>query len=57
MRIVIEVKRNESAEVLLNHLYANTAQTVFGINMVALMVSWVFNLKETLNALFFTAVK
>jgi DNA gyrase subunit A len=37
MRIVIEVKRGESSEVLVNHLYANTQmQTVFGINMVAL---------------------
>jgi DNA gyrase subunit A len=37
MRIVIEVKRGDSAEVLINHLYSNTQmQTVFGINMVAL---------------------
>jgi DNA gyrase subunit A len=37
MRIVIEVKRGESSEVLLNHLYTQTQmQTVFGINMVAL---------------------
>ena len=37
MRIVIEVKRGESSDVLLNHLYANTQmQAVFGINMVAL---------------------
>ncbi len=37
MRIVVEVKRSESAEVLLNNLYANTQlQTVFGINIVAL---------------------
>ncbi|WP_337881350.1 DNA topoisomerase (ATP-hydrolyzing) subunit A [Rheinheimera sp.] len=37
MRIVIEVKRGESSDVLLNHLFANTQmQTVFGINMVAL---------------------
>ena len=53
MRIVIEVKRNESAEVLLNHLYANTQlQTVFGINMVALDNGQpkVFNLKQTLEA-------
>ncbi|GLR69967.1 DNA topoisomerase (ATP-hydrolyzing) subunit A [Agaribacter marinus] len=52
MRIVIEVKRNESAEVLLNHLYANTQlQTVFGINMVALDKNQprVFNLKEVLE--------
>ncbi|MBU2976803.1 DNA topoisomerase (ATP-hydrolyzing) subunit A [Alteromonas sp. C1M14] len=53
MRIVVEVKRNESAEVLLNHLYANTQlQTVFGINMVALDNNQpkVFNLKEMLEA-------
>jgi DNA gyrase subunit A len=37
MRIVIEVKRGESSDVLINHLYANTQmQAVFGINMVAL---------------------
>ncbi|WP_100641277.1 DNA topoisomerase (ATP-hydrolyzing) subunit A [Alteromonas facilis] len=53
MRIVIEVKRNESAEVVLNHLYANTQlQTVFGINMVALDNGQpkVFTLKEMLEA-------
>lgn len=37
MRIVVEVKRGESSEVLLNHLYTNTQmQSVFGMNMVAL---------------------
>jgi DNA gyrase subunit A len=53
MRIVVEVKRNESGEVLLNQLYANTQlQTVFGINMVALDNGQpkVFNLKQTLEA-------
>lgn len=53
MRIVIEVKRNESGEVLLNQLYANTQlQTVFGINMVALDKNQpkVFNLKQVLEA-------
>ncbi|MEP4889721.1 MAG: DNA topoisomerase (ATP-hydrolyzing) subunit A [Aliiglaciecola sp.] len=53
MRIVVEVKRNESAEVLLNHLYAQTQlQTVFGINMVALDNNQprVFNLKDILEA-------
>jgi DNA gyrase subunit A len=53
MRIVIEVKRNESAEVLLNHLYSLTQlQTVFGINMVALDKTQpkVFNLKEVLES-------
>ncbi len=38
MRVVIEVKRGELAEVLLNNLYQHTQmQTVFGINMVALV--------------------
>lgn len=53
MRIVIEVKRNESGEVLLNQLYANTQmQTVFGINMVALDQNQpkTLNLKELLEA-------
>ncbi|RUO25624.1 DNA gyrase subunit A [Aliidiomarina minuta] len=37
MRVVIEMKRGESGEVMLNHLYRNTQmQVVFGINMVAL---------------------
>ncbi len=37
MRMVIELKRGENAEVILNNLYQQTAlQTVFGINMVAL---------------------
>lgn len=53
MRIVIEIKRNESAEVVLNHLYANTQlQTVFGMNMVALDNNQprVFNLRDILDA-------
>jgi DNA gyrase subunit A len=38
MRIVIELKRGEVAEVVLNNLYAQTPlETVFGINMVALI--------------------
>jgi DNA gyrase subunit A len=38
MRVVIDVKRGENAEVLLNNLYRQTQlQTVFGINMVALV--------------------
>lgn len=37
MRIVVEVKRGESAEVILNKLYSMTQlQSVFGINMVVL---------------------
>lgn len=37
MRVVIELRRGEMAEVVLNNLYANTQmQVVFGVNMVAL---------------------
>jgi DNA gyrase subunit A len=37
MRIVIELRRGEVAEIVLNNLYAQTPmETVFGINMVAL---------------------
>lgn len=52
MRIVIETKRGEQSEVVLNNLYKQTSmQTVFGINMVALRHNQpqVFNLKEALN--------
>ena len=38
MRIVIELRRGENADVMINNLYKLTAmQTVFGINMVALI--------------------
>jgi len=38
MRVVVELKRGEVAEVMLNNLYAHTQmQNVFGINMVALV--------------------
>ena len=38
MRIVIELKKDASADVILNQLYANTAlQTSFGINMLAIV--------------------
>lgn len=38
MRVVVELKRGEMAEVMLNNLYAHTQmQNVFGINMVALV--------------------
>nr|WP_221066927.1 DNA gyrase subunit A [Methylomagnum ishizawai] len=53
MRLVIELKRGESAEVVLNNLYQLTAmQTVFGINMVALIDGRprCLNLKEFLAA-------
>lgn len=52
MRMVIELKRGEVAEVVLNHLYRNTQmQSVFGINVVALINNQpkVFNLKELLE--------
>lgn len=52
-RVVIEVKRSESAEVLLNNLYTQTPmETVFGINMVALVDGQprTLNLKQMLEA-------
>ncbi len=52
MRMVIEVKRGEQAEVLLNNLYSQTRmQTVFGINMVALNDNQpsLFGLREILE--------
>ncbi|MDE0095625.1 MAG: DNA gyrase subunit A [Gammaproteobacteria bacterium] len=37
MRLVIEIKRGEQADIVLNNLYKHTRmQTVFGLNMVAL---------------------
>ena len=37
MRVVIELKRNENAEIVLNNLYKQTPmESVFGVNMVAL---------------------
>jgi len=53
MRIVIEVKRGESPEVLVNNLFAQTSlQNVFGINMVALRDGqpMLLNLKQMLEA-------
>ncbi len=53
MRVVIELKRGEVAEVILNNLYAHTQmQNVFGINMVALVDGQprTLNLKEILVA-------
>lgn len=53
MRVVIELRRGENAEVVLNNLYSLTQlQTVFGINMVALSGGQprTFNLKEMLEA-------
>ena len=52
MRIVIEIKRGEVGEVVLNNLYSQTQmQCSFGINMVALTNGQpkLFNLKEMLE--------
>ena len=52
MRVVIELKRGEMAEVMLNNLYAHTQmQNVFGINMVALVDGQprTLNLKQVLD--------
>ncbi len=49
MRVVIELKRNELPEVILNHLYKHTQlQDTFGMNMVALVDNQpkVLNLKD-----------
>jgi len=53
MRMVIELRRNEVPEVIMNNLYQQTQmQNVFGINMVALDEGRprVMNLKEILEA-------
>jgi len=53
MRIVIELRRGEVPEVVLNNLYAQTQmQCVFGINVVALIDGQpkVLNLKDMLEA-------
>jgi DNA gyrase subunit A len=53
MRVVIELKRGEVSEVVLNNLYAQTPlETVFGINMVALIDGRprLLGLKEMLEA-------
>ncbi|HEY4581558.1 MAG TPA: DNA gyrase C-terminal beta-propeller domain-containing protein, partial [Lysobacter sp.] len=53
MRIYIEVRRGESADVLLNNLYQQTQmESVFGINMVALVDGRprLLNLREILDA-------
>ncbi|WP_099360693.1 DNA gyrase subunit A [Fredinandcohnia onubensis] len=52
MRIVMEVRRDANANVLLNNLYKHTAlQTTFGINMLALVNGHprVLNLKQCLQ--------
>ncbi|MFP4129630.1 MAG: DNA gyrase subunit A [Halorhodospira sp.] len=53
IRVVLELKRGESGEVILNNLYRHTQmQTVFGINMVALHEDEprTLNLKQILEA-------
>nr|WP_024328885.1 DNA gyrase subunit A [Thioalkalivibrio sp. ALR17-21] len=53
MRLVIELKRGEMSEVVLNHLYMHTQmQNVFGINLVALVDGQpkVLNLRQILEA-------
>ena len=53
MRIYIEIKRDHSAEIVLNHLYSDTSlQQSFGINMVALVDGrpQLLNLKQILQA-------
>ncbi len=53
MRLVVDLKRGEVAEVVLNNLYQHTQlQNVFGINMVALVDGrpQLLNLKQCLEA-------
>src|ERR1700694_386473 len=53
MRVVIELKRGEVAEIVLNNLHAQTPmETVFGINMVALLDGQpkLMSLREMLDA-------
>ena len=53
LRIVIELRRGESGDVVLNNLYAQTQlQSVFGINCVALVDGQprILNLKQMLEA-------
>jgi DNA gyrase subunit A len=53
MRVVIEIKRDASADVVLNQLYRfSELQTTFGVNMVALNAGrpMIMNLKEMIGA-------
>ncbi|MDP5063236.1 MAG: DNA gyrase subunit A [Haliea sp.] len=53
LRVVIELRRGEIGDVVLNNLYAQTQlQSVFGINMVALVDGQprILNLKEIIEA-------
>lgn len=52
MRVVIELRRGDSAEIMINNLYSQTQlQIVFGINMVALVDGQprILSLKELLD--------
>ncbi|KAB8038825.1 DNA gyrase subunit A [Silvanigrella paludirubra] len=52
IRVVIEIKKGENAEVILNHLYKRTRlQDSFGVNMVCIVrgVPRLLNIKETLE--------
>ncbi|OGT59892.1 MAG: DNA gyrase subunit A [Gammaproteobacteria bacterium RIFCSPHIGHO2_12_FULL_43_28] len=53
MRVVIELRRGENAEVTLNNLYVHTQlQSVYGINMVALLNNQpkILNIKQLIQA-------
>lgn len=53
MRVVVEVRRGENTDVILNNLFVHTQlQSVFGINMVALIDSQprTLNIKEFIDA-------
>lgn len=53
MRVVIELKRGENTDVIINNLYVQTQmQSVFGINMVALVNGQprLLNIREIINA-------
>jgi DNA gyrase subunit A len=53
MRIVIELRRGENTDIMLNNLYVHTQlQSVFGINMVALVDGQpkILNIRELIDA-------
>ncbi len=53
MRVVIEVRRGENTDIILNNLFVHTQlQSVFGINMVALADGQpkILNLKDLIEA-------
>jgi len=53
MRVVIEIRRNENADIILNNLFVQTQmQSVFGINIVALIDGQpkVLNIKQLIEA-------